>query len=252
VSHSTKAPHRILIVDDEPHLVRAVRMYLELQHFTVFGVHSGEEALAAMRDKLPDLVVLDVRMPGLDGFETLEQLRRISEAPVIMLTARGDEDQKVRGLALGADDYITKPFSQRELLARIQAVLRRAEQPALVPKTRIDVDSELAIDFDLGQVHLRGQPVRLTATEYRLLYHLASNPGRLMPYETLLAKVWGYEYREEDHYVRLYVSYLRQKLEPDPRHPRYIFTESGLGYRFVDYRRQTSMPTVAAQSQADP
>jgi DNA-binding response OmpR family regulator len=252
VSSSTKALHRILMVDDEPHLVRAVRMYLELQGFTVFGAHSGEEALDAVREKLPDLVVLDVRMPGLDGFETLEELRRFSEAPVVMLTARGDEDQKVRGLALGADDYITKPFSQRELLARIQAVLRRAQQPTLVPRTRIEVDSDLAIDFDLGQVHVRGQPVRLTATEYRLLYHLASNPGRLMPYETLLAKVWGYEYREEHHYVRLYISYLRQKLEPDPSHPKYIFTEPGLGYRFVDYRRQSSIQIAVSNPRDTP
>src|SRR5579859_42087 len=246
MSSPPKRRYEILIVDDEPHLVRAVRMYLELQGFTVFGVHSGEEALDAVREKLPDLVVLDVSMPGLDGFETLEEVRRFSEVPVIMLTARGDEDQKVRGLGLGADDYITKPFSQRELLARVQAVLRRAEQPALVPRTRIDVDSELAIDFDLGRVHVHGQPVRLTGTEYRLLYHLASNPGRLMPYETLLAKVWGYEYREEDHYVRLYISYLRQKLESDPKHPKYIFTEPGLGYRFVDYRRQFSVQTAAS------
>ena len=239
VSTGATTPHRVLVVDDEPHLVRAVRMYLELQGYTVFGAHSGEEALEAIRTRLPDLVILDVMMPGLDGFETLEELRRSSNIPVIMLTARGDEDQKVRGLSLGADDYVTKPFSQRELLARVQAVLRRAEQPALVAKTRIDVDQDLAIDFDRGEVFVRGEPVRLTATEYRLLYHLASNPGRLMPTETLLAKVWGYEYREEDHYVRLYVSYLRQKIEPDPSHPRYILTVPGLGYKFVDYRQRT-------------
>ena len=246
MSSPAKTPHRVLVVDDEPHLVRAVRMYLELQGYTVFGAHSGEEALEATREKLPDLVILDVMMPGLDGFETLEELRRSSNVPVIMLTARGDEDQKVRGLSLGADDYVTKPFSQRELLARVQAVLRRAEQPALVPKTRIEVDQDLAIDFDRGEVFVRGEPVRLTATEYRLLYHLASNPGRLMPTETLLAKVWGYEYREEDHYVRLYVSYLRQKIEPDPQHPKYILTVPGLGYKFVDYRQR--IPTQATAS----
>jgi DNA-binding response OmpR family regulator len=244
----TKIPYRVLVVDDEPHLVRAVRMYLELQGYTVFGAHSGEEALQAAREKLPDLVVLDVMMPGLDGFETLQELRRFSEVPVIMLTARSEEDQKVRGLAEGADDYVTKPFSQRELLARVQAVLRRAEQPALVPKTRIEVDEHLSIDFDRGEVYRSGQQVRLTATEYRLLYHLASNPGRLMPTETLLAKVWGYEYREEDHYVRLYVSYLRQKIESDPAHPRYILTVPGLGYKFVDYHQpaRPSQATTAA------
>jgi DNA-binding response OmpR family regulator len=246
VPTTTSTPHRVLVVDDEPHLVRAVRMYLELQGYTVFGAASGEEALEAVRAKLPDLVVLDVMMPGLDGFETLEELRRFSQVPVIMLTARGDEDQKVQGLRLGADDYVTKPFSQRELLARVQAVLRRAEQPAVVPKTRIDVDEDLSIDFDRGEVYVRGNPVRLTATEYRLLYHLASNPGRLMPSETLLAKVWGYEYREEDHYVRLYVSYLRQKIEPDPSHPKYILTVPGLGYKFVDYRQQAPVAPVSS------
>ena len=245
-----EAPRRVLVVDDEPHLVRAVRMYLELQGYTVFGASSGEEALEAVREKLPDLVILDVMMPGTDGFEVLAQLRRLSNIPVIMLTARGEEDQKVHGLALGADDYVTKPFSQKELLARVQAVMRRAEQPAVVPKSRIDVDDELSLDFDRGEVILRGKAVHLTATEYRLLYHLASNPGRLMPAETRLAKVWGYEYREEDHYVRLYVSYLRQKIEPDPSRPRYILTVPGLGYKFVDYRQPRSDARPLAEAHA--
>jgi two-component system, OmpR family, KDP operon response regulator KdpE len=236
VSNTNKSPRCILVVDDEVHLVRAVRMYLELQGYAVFGAQSGEEALEAVREKLPDLVLLDVMLPGLDGFETLEELRRFSNVPVIMLTSCVEEDHHVKGLTLGADDYVTKPFSQRELMARVQAVLRRAEEPAHLPKTRIEPDEYLAIDFDRGEVWLRGQPVHLTATEYRLLYHLASNPGRLMPAEILLAQVWGYDYRDEGHYVRLYVSYLRQKLEPDPAHPRYILTMPGLGYKFVDYR----------------
>lgn len=227
---------RILLVDDEPHLVRAIRMYLELQGYAVFDAHSGEDGLEAVREKLPDLVVLDILMPGLDGFETLEELRGFSNVPVILLTARGEEEHKVRGLALGADDYVTKPFGQRELLARIQAVLRRAEQPAHLPKTQVQVDEELLLDFDRGEVMVGGERVHLTPTEYRLLYHLASNPGRLMPTESLLARVWGQEYREEEHYVRLYVSYLRQKIEPDPAHPKYILTVPGLGYKFVDYR----------------
>ena len=237
---SSKDPRSILVVDDEPHLVRAVRMYLELQGYTVFGAQSGEEALEVMRDRLPDLVVLDVILPGLNGFETLREMRRVSNVPVIMLSSLAHEDNRVDGLALGADDYLAKPFSQKELVARVQALLRRAEQPAHVPKTRIEPDKELSIDFDRGEVWHRGQLVHLTATEYRLLYHLASNPGRLMPAEILLAKVWGYDYRDEGHYVRLYVSYLRQKLEPDPAHPRYILTMPGLGYKFVDYRRASA------------
>jgi DNA-binding response OmpR family regulator len=246
IPNSSMTPRRILVVDDEPHLVRAVRMYLEMQGYTVFGAHSGEDALEVLRERLPDLVILDVLMPGLDGFETLHEIRRTSNVPVTMLTARGEEDQKVHGLALGADDYVTKPFGQKELLARVQAVLRRAELPAQLPKTLIEVDEDLSIDFDRGEVLLRGEPVHLTATEYRLLYHLASNPGRLMPTETLLGKVWGYEYQEEDHYVRLYVSYLRRKLEPDPARPKYILTVPGLGYKFVDYRRRAALDHASA------
>jgi DNA-binding response OmpR family regulator len=236
MNQSSSTRHCVLIVDDEPHLVRAVRMYLELHGYAVFSAESGEEALDAIRDRLPDLVILDVMLTGLDGFEILRELRRVSTVPVIMLTSLGAENDKVRGLKLGADDYLAKPFNQNELVARVQAVLRRAEQPAHLPKTLIEADDDLAIDFDRGEVRLRGQPVHLTATEYRLLYHLAANPGRLMTAEVLLSKVWGYEYRDEGHYVRLYVSYLRQKLEPDPAHPKYILTKPGLGYKFVDYR----------------
>jgi two-component system KDP operon response regulator KdpE len=229
--------HRVLVVDDEPDLLRAVQLYLEDQGYLVLTAEHGLDALEAVRTKLPDLVVLDVRMPEMDGFEVLQRVREGSNVPVIMLTVQGEERDKVRGLRLGADDYVTKPFSQRELAARIAAVLRRAEQPAHLPKTEVIVDDGLRIDFDRNEVRTGGKVVSLTPTEYRLLYHLVSNPGRVMTFESLLTKVWGWEYRDEDHYVRLYVSYLRQKIEPDPSHPRYILTEKGLGYRFVDYRR---------------
>jgi two-component system KDP operon response regulator KdpE len=227
---------RVLLVDDEPNLVDAVRLYLEMEGLVILTAMSGQEALEKLRDLLPDLVILDVMMPGMDGFDTLREIRKVSNVPVIMLTARGEEDDKVRGLRLGADDYVAKPFSQRELSSRVQAVLRRAEAPPLVARTTVAVDEDLTIDFSRAEVFLRGQRVQLTPTEYRLLYHLASNPGRVLPYETILAKVWGMEYREEEHYVRLYVNYLRQKIEPDPSHPKYILTERGLGYRFVDFR----------------
>ncbi len=229
---------RILVVDDEPDLVHAVRLYLEMEGFLVFAASNGYEALEKVREKLPDLVVLDVMMPEMDGFETLKRIREAHHTPVIMLTVRGEEADKVRGLQMGADDYVTKPFSQRELLSRIQAVLRRAEMPPLVPKTALRIDDDLTIDFARNEVVVRGEKTSMTPTEHRLLYHLVSNPGRVLTYETLLAKVWGYEYREEAHYVRLYVNYLRQKIEPDPSHPRYVLTERGLGYRFVDYRHQ--------------
>ena len=189
-----------------------------------------------VRSKLPDLVVLDVMMPELDGLSALKLIREISNIPVILLTVRNEEDMKVRGLRLGADDYVTKPFSQRELLGRIQAVLRRSEMPASVPKTQVEIDERLRIDFSRNEVSVDQRVLRLTPTEHRLLYHLISNPGRVLTYENLLAKVWGYEYREEAHYVRLYINYLRQKIESDPSSPHYILTERGLGYRFVDYR----------------
>jgi two-component system KDP operon response regulator KdpE len=229
---------RVLIVDDEPNLVDAIRLYLEMEGYVILTAMSGREAIEKLRDLLPDLIILDVMMPGMDGFETLREIRKASNVPVIMLTARGEEDDKVRGLRLGADDYVAKPFSQRELSTRVQAVLRRAETPPLVAKTTVEVDDDLTIDFSRAEVFLKGQRVQLTPTEYRLLYHLASNPGRVLPYETILSRVWGMEYREEEHYVRLYVNYLRQKIEPDPGKPKYIMTERGLGYRFIDFRKR--------------
>jgi DNA-binding response OmpR family regulator len=228
---------RVLVVDDEPDLLYAIKLYLEDEGFIVFTALNGYEALELLKDRLPDVVVLDVMMPEMDGFEVLKQIRQVSTVPVIMLTAKGEEADKVRGLGLGADDYVTKPFSQRELLSRIQAVIRRAEMPRSLPKTQIQIDEHLTVDFARGEVYRDGTKVSLTPTEYRLLYHLVSNPGRVLTNEALLVRVWGREYREEDHYVRLYISYLRQKIEPDPAHPRYIQTEKGLGYRFIDYRQ---------------
>jgi DNA-binding response OmpR family regulator len=230
---------RVLVADDEPDLLYAVKLYLEDEGYLVFTAVNGYEALDLLKERLPDVVVLDVMMPEPDGFETLKQIREFSTVPVIMLTAKGEEADKVRGLSLGADDYVTKPFSQRELLSRIQAVIRRAEMPRTL---QIRIDDHLSVDFARGEVYRDGNKVTLTPTEYRLLYHLVSNPGRVLTNEALLVRVWGREYREEDHYVRLYISYLRQKIEPDPAHPRYIQTEKGLGYRFVDYRQLAVHP----------
>jgi two-component system, OmpR family, KDP operon response regulator KdpE len=227
----------ILVVDDEPRMVRFVRMNLELEGYQVSSANSGMEALEKARDELPDLVLLDVMMPGMDGFETLERLREISTIPVIMLTVKGEEEDLIRGLELGADDYVTKPFSPRELASRIRAVLRRAEMPSPIAKTVIQIDDRLSVDFRQREVLVDGEPVRLRPTEYRLLYHLVNNAGWVMTHEMLLSKVWGYEYREEAGLLRLYITYLRQKIEPEPSNPRYIFTERGVGYRFVDYKR---------------
>jgi two-component system KDP operon response regulator KdpE len=228
----------ILVVDDESRMIRFVRMNLELEGFQVAEASNGMEALEKVRDELPDLVILDVMMPELDGFETLERLREISTVPVIMLTVKGDEEDRIRGLELGADDYVTKPFSPRELASRVRAVLRRAEMPSPVAKTVIKVDEHLQIDFRQREVIVGGERVRLRPTEYRLLYHLVNNAGWVMTHEMLLSKVWGYEYREEAGLLRLYITYLRKKIEPEPGNPRYIFTERGVGYRFVDFSDQ--------------
>ena len=227
----------ILVVDDEPKMIRFVRMNLELEGYQVAEGSNGMEALEKVRDELPDLVLLDVMMPERDGFETLARLREISTVPVIMLTVKGDEEDRIRGLELGADDYVTKPFSPRELASRIRAVLRRAEMPSPVAKTTIEIDERLEIDFRQREVIADGERVRLRPTEYRLLYHLVNNAGWVMTHEMLLSKVWGYEYREEAGLLRLYITYLRQKIEPEPGNPRYIITERGVGYRFVDYKR---------------
>ena len=234
----TPSEKLILVVDDESRMVRFVRMNLELEGYQVAEAGNGLEALERVRDDIPDLVLLDVMMPEMDGFETLERLREISTVPVIMLTVKGEEEDRIRGLDLGADDYVTKPFSPHELSSRIRAVLRRAEMPSPVTKTTIQIDDRLSVDFRQREVIVDGEPVRLRPTEYRLLYHLVNNAGWVMTHEMLLSKVWGYEYRDETGLLRLYITYLRKKIEPNPSEPRYIFTERGVGYRFVDFDRQ--------------
>jgi two-component system KDP operon response regulator KdpE len=224
----------ILVVDDEPRIRDLVRMNLELEHYRVIEACDGREALDQLREHLPDLVILDVMMPEMDGFETLRAIREVSTIPVIMLTVRQDEHDRIRGLDLGADDYVGKPFNPRELLSRVRALLRRSLMPPPARKTEIVVDKDLILDFSRREVIVRGQKVVLRPTEYRLLYHLVNNAGHLMTHETLLSKVWGHEYRDEAHYLRLYITYLRQKIEQDPAHPRYILTERGVGYRFKE------------------
>ena len=235
-TEAREARYRILVVDDEPRMIHFIRLNLEHDGFEVVEAANGLAALQQLRDTLPDLILLDVAMPELDGFETLRMLREISTVPVIMLTARGDEADRVRGLELGADDYVTKPFSPRELGSRVKAVLRRTEIGTPADKATLQVDDRLSFNFDRREILVEGKPVKLRPTEYRLLYHLVQNAGWVVPHDQLLAKVWGYEYREETQYLRLYINYLRQKLEKDPANPRYILTERGVGYRFVDFR----------------
>jgi two-component system KDP operon response regulator KdpE len=229
------AKRHILVVDDEPRIVRFVRMNLELEGFRVSEANAGREAIEKVRDDLPDLVLLDVMLPDMDGFEVLKEIRSFSPVPVIMLTVKGEEEDRVRGLDLGADDYITKPFSPRELVSRIKAVLRRAEAAMPASQGLVVIDEDLQIDFDQREVIVRGNRVKLRPTEYRLLYHLVNNAGWVMTHEMLLSKVWGHEYRDDHQLLRLYITYLRQKIEPDPSNPKYILTEHGIGYRFVDF-----------------
>lgn len=229
---------RILVVDDEPRMIGFIRMNLELESFQVVEAHNGIEALEMIRTQLPDLVLLDVMMPRLDGYETLRMLREFSNIPVIMLTAKGEDEDIAYGLELGADDYIPKPFSPRVLSSRVRAVLRRSEMPATTHNAVLKIDSRLSVDFNRREVIVNGEHIKLRPTEYRLLFHLIENAGWTVPHEQILAKVWGYEYRDEAHYVRLYVNYLREKIEEDPSNPKYILTERGVGYRFVDFRHQ--------------
>ena len=240
---STSRRRRILVVDDEPRMIHFIRLNLEHDGFEVYQATSGIKTLDQFRDQLPDLILLDVMMPDIDGFETLRLIREISNVPVIMLTAKGDEDDRVKGLELGADDYITKPFSPRELVSRVRAVLRRTEMPGTPTHEVIQVDDRLKIDFDRREVWVEDQLIKIRPTEYRLLYHLVQNAGWVVPHEQLLAKVWGYEYREETHYLRLYINYLRKKIEQDPSNPQYILTERGVGYRFIDFRRHKNEQT---------
>ena len=236
--NSNQQKYKILAVDDEKRMVRFIQLNLEQDGFQVITAYNGSQALEQVRTQLPDLVLLDIMMPDISGFEVLKKIREVNQVPVIMLTAKGEEDDRVKGLELGADDYITKPFSPRELVSRIKAVLRRTKTFQEDQVDVIEVDDRLKIDFSRREVWVEGEKVDLRPTEYRLLYHLVQNAGWVNTHEQLLSKVWGFEYQDEPHYVRLDVNYLRKKLEEDPSNPKYILTERGVGYRFVDYRRE--------------
>ncbi len=239
---------RVLVVDDEARMINFIRMNLELEGVHVLGASNGIEALDQVRRHIPDVILLDIMMPQLDGYETLRALREFSTVPVIMLTAKGEDEDIVRGLELGADDYISKPFSMRVLTSRIKAVLRRVQSATEHGLAVLKIDDRLSVDFNQHEVIVEGQRIKLRPTEYRMLYHLIENVGWTVPHEQLLAKVWGYEYRDETHYVRLYINYLREKIEKDPANPKYILTERGIGYRFYDYRKEEqSQPGDAAR-----
>jgi two-component system, OmpR family, KDP operon response regulator KdpE len=232
---------KILVVDDDPQILDAVTVGLQLQwqDAEVLAATDGEQGLKVFYEQDPDVVVLDVTMPRKNGFEVLQDIRRVSDVPVIMLTARGEDTDQVRGLEMGADDYVVKPFSHLAVLALLKAVLRRAELPQPTSALPDFQAGALAVHFQNHQVTVRGEPVKLTPVEYKLLYHLVRNVGRLMPHEALLDRVWGADYGATNDYLKVYVSRLRAKLE-QPGGPHYIETERGLGYRFIRPKESTS------------
>jgi two-component system KDP operon response regulator KdpE len=235
---------KVLVVDDDPHILEAltVGFQLQWQDATVYPASDGERGLESFYQHDPDVVVLDVAMPRKNGFEVLREIRRVSDVPVIMLTARGEEMDQVRGLELGADDYVVKPFSHMALIARIKAVLRRAEMPAPIRALPDFQAGDLEVNFQNHSVTVAGEEIKLTPVEYKLLYHLVRNPGRLMPHQALLDRVWGEDYGATTDYLKVFISRLRGKIEREGG-PRYIETERGLGYRFVRPKESVSKAT---------
>ena len=225
---------KVLVVDDEPDVIEVVNLCFGLRwpEAEVASARDGDQALKLIERDRPDLVLLDIVLPGMDGFQVCQEVRRFSDVPIVMLSARDAEVDKVRGLEMGADDYITKPFSHLELLARVRAVLRRY-QSQLPAVGEAFESGDLRIDYASRQVMVRGQTVRLTPTEYSLLFHLTRNAGRVLPHHTLLAKVWGRDYTDEVDYLKVYVRRLRQKLEGDPETVGSIVSERGVGYKFL-------------------
>ncbi len=225
---------RVLLVDDDPVILKFVGANLKARNFDVTTAEDGESALKAMEQTLPDLVILDIMMPGMDGVEVCRRIREWSRVPVIMLTAKNELNDKVTLLNLGADDYITKPFGIEELLARVRAVLRR-KSGANIPDTATFVSDDLQINFAERLVTVDSRAVNLSPTEYDLLRELAQNVGKVLTHQMLLSRVWGAEYGNETEYLRVYVGRLRSKIESDPKNPKHILTKTGVGYHLLKH-----------------
>jgi len=223
---------KILIVDDEPNIREVVGLYLRRDGHDVVSATDGEEALAVFRESKPDLVVLDLMLPKIGGLEVCRRMRAERRVPLIMLTARGEEEERVVGLSLGADDYVVKPFSPRELAARVTAVLRRVEEPAGPTDQKVLSFEGLSVDPNTREVLVDGEPATLTAREFDLLYEMASTPGRVYTRDQLMQTVWGYTFSADTSTVTVHVRRLREKVEPDPARPRYLQTVWGVGYKF--------------------
>ena len=223
---------RVLVVDDDPAIIKLIRASLKNEDWDILTAMGGAEALEIVERETLDLVILDILMPKIDGFEVCRRLREWSQIPIIMLSAKSDASDKVRCLNIGADDYITKPFALDELIARVKSVLRRTEAATAVPTQPSFTSGDLEINFVERRVTVAGNEVRLTPTEYSLLQELALNVGKVFTHSDLLKKVWGLEYGQEREYLRVFIGRLRAKLEPDPANPRYITTVPGVGYKF--------------------
>ena len=223
---------KVLVIDDDPALLRLVEYTFDGEGARVLTATNGVEGLRQFYSTQPDLVILDVAMPEMDGWTTCRNIRQLADVPIIMLTARGQNEDIVHGLDLGADDFIVKPFSVDVLVAHARAVLRRSAMPAVSEKAITYRDQHLTADLHERRVVVDGEPVKLTATEYRLLAYMVENAGRVLTFQQLLTNVWGWEYQDDFHQARLYIWRLRQKIEPDPKNPTYILTEYGVGYRF--------------------
>ena len=226
---------KVLVIEDDPPFLRLVEQVLTHKGYEVLKAGSGQEGLRLLFDQKPDIVLLDVVMPGMDGWQTCCRIRDISDIPIIMFTGKQTaEDDIVRGLDYGADDYLIKPVGNKELVARVRAALRRAELPSSVETGRgiTYTDGFLTVDITERKVIVNGERVKLTPREFRLFALLVENAGRILTHKQVLEKVWGWEYIDDLDYVRIYISHLRQKIEPDPALPRYIITEPGVGYYF--------------------
>jgi len=221
---------RILVVDDEAPIRRWLKVNLETRGYAVDTAETGEQAITAFENQRPDLLILDLLMPGIGGIDVVQKLRAVSTLPIIVLSAIGEEAQKVRALEIGADDYMTKPFGMEELFARIRSLLRRAA--GATSAAPIFVAGDLSVDFDRREVSLEGRPVKLTPTEYDLLKYMIEHAGKVLTHRMLLQEVWGQAYVDQAQYLRVFVGQLRKKIEKQPGRPRFILTDPGVGYRF--------------------
>lgn len=226
---------KVLVIDDDPDVIEVINLTFEMRwpDSVMICAHNGDEGIQMVDSEDPALVILDIGLPDMDGFTVCQEIRRFSDVPIIMVTVRNKESDIVRGLQMGADEFIVKPFRPIEFMARVQSVFRRTQANASDADQKPFQFGALTVNFASRQVHVHGQPVKLTPTEYQLLYHLTKNAGKVLSHRTLLGKVWGRDYLEESNYLKVHIKHLRQKLEDNSSDPKYILTERTIGYKFA-------------------